>query len=76
MTQGFEVLSLHGITHSFGAVRALIDVDLVVHAHEVVSVVGDNGAGKSTLVAVMAGALVPDSGEVVLDGQEIGRAHV
>jgi ABC-type sugar transport system ATPase subunit len=65
------VLSLHGITHSFGAVRALIDVDLAVRAHEVVSVVGDNGAGKSTLVAVMAGALVPDSGEVVLDGHEI-----
>ena len=71
MTQRSAVLSLHGITHSFGAVRALIDVDLAVHAHEVVSVVGDNGAGKSTLVAVMAGALVPDSGEVVLDGHEI-----
>ena len=71
MTQRSAVLSLHGITHSFGAVRALIDVELEVHAHEVVSVVGDNGAGKSTLVAVMAGALVPDSGEVVLDGQEI-----
>ena len=71
MTKGSAVLSLHGITHSFGAVRALIDVDLEVHAHEVVSVVGDNGAGKSTLVGVMAGALVPDSGEVVLDGQEI-----
>ena len=71
MTQRSAVLSLHGITHSFGAVRALIDVELEVHAHEVVSVVGDNGAGKSTLVAVMAGALVPDAGEVVLDGQEI-----
>jgi D-xylose transport system ATP-binding protein len=71
VTQRSAVLSLHGITHSFGAVRALIDVDLAVHAHEVVSVVGDNGAGKSTLVAVMAGALVPDSGEVVLDGHEI-----
>ncbi len=71
MTQRPAVLSLHGITHSFGAVRALIDVDLAVRAHEVVSVVGDNGAGKSTLVAVMAGALVPDSGEVVLDGHEI-----
>ena len=71
MTTEPPVLSLRGITHSFGAVRALIDVDLDVHAREVVAVVGDNGAGKSTLVAVMAGALVPDAGEVVVDGQEV-----
>lgn len=65
------VISLRGVTHSFGAVRALIDVDLDVYAQEVVAVVGDNGAGKSTLVDVMAGALVPDAGEVVLGGQEV-----
>lgn len=65
------VLALRGITHSFGAVRALVDVDLDVRAREVVAVVGDNGAGKSTLVAVMAGAAVPDAGEVVVDGHEV-----
>ena len=65
------VMSLRGVTHSFGAVRALVDVDLDVRAHEVVAVVGDNGAGKSTLVAVMSGALVPHAGEVVVDGQEV-----
>ncbi len=63
-------LSLRGISHSYGAVRALVDVDLDVRPHEVVAVVGDNGAGKSTLVGVMSGVLVPDAGEVVVDGRE------
>lgn len=65
------VLSLRGVTHSFGAVRALVDVDLDVHPREVVAVVGENGAGKTTLVRVMAGDLVPDAGEVVVDGTEV-----
>jgi ABC-type sugar transport system ATPase subunit len=64
-------VSLRGVSHSFGAVRALVDIDLDVHPHEVVAVVGDNGAGKSTLVNVMSGVLVPDAGEVVVDGREI-----
>ena len=68
--QADPVISLRGVSHSFGAVRALIDVDLDVHAREVVAVVGDNGAGKSTLVAGMAGVLVPDAGEVVVEGRE------
>lgn len=65
------VISLRGVSLSYGAVRALVDVDLDVRAHEVVAVVGDNGAGKSTLVGVLAGVLVPDTGEVVVEGQEI-----
>ena len=65
------VISLRGVSHAYGAVRALVDVDLDVRAHEVVAVVGDNGAGKSTLVGVLSGVLVPDTGEVVVEGQEI-----
>lgn len=65
------VLSLRGVTQAFGAVRALVDVDLDVHEREVVAVVGENGAGKTTLVRVMAGDLVPDAGEVVVGGDEV-----
>ncbi|WP_024287096.1 ATP-binding cassette domain-containing protein [Cellulomonas sp. KRMCY2] len=65
------VLSLRGISYSFGAVRALVDVALDVHAREVVAVVGDNGAGKSTLVGVMSGVLRPDAGEVSVGGRQV-----
>lgn len=63
------LLSLRGITKSFGAVNALTDIDLDVSAGEVVALVGDNGAGKSTLVKVLAGVHPADSGEVLWNGK-------
>jgi D-xylose transport system ATP-binding protein len=65
------VLELRGITRSFGAVRALIDVDLTVHAGELVALVGDNGAGKSTLVGALSGLLPADGGEIRIDGHPV-----
>lgn len=65
------LLALRRVSKSFGAARALVDVDLAVHAHEVVAVVGENGAGKSTLAGVVSGALVPDSGQVLIDGRQV-----
>ena len=56
------VLSLRGISKSFGAVAALTDIDLDVRPGEVVAVVGDNGAGKSTLVKVLSGVHPPTAG--------------
>ena len=64
------LLSLRGIHKRFGAVQALVNVDLDVHSREVVAVVGDNGAGKSTLVDVMAGVIQPDEGEIRVDGRQ------
>jgi D-xylose transport system ATP-binding protein len=62
------LLSLQQITKRFGAVEALVGVDLDVYAHQVVALVGDNGAGKSTLAKVISGVISPDSGLVEMDG--------
>src|SRR6266480_5825939 len=64
-------LRLKGINKSFGAVRALTDVDFEVYAGEVVGLVGDNGAGKSTLIKAISGVGPADSGETFVEGQQI-----
>ena len=68
---GELVLSLRGISKNFGAVSALTDIDLDVHAGEVVALVGDNGAGKSTLVKILAGVHQPSSGTIDFRGQQV-----
>lgn len=67
---GAPLLRLRGITKTFGAVRALDDVNLDVHAGEVVALVGDNGAGKSTLIKTISGAGPADGGTITFDGSE------
>ena len=66
-----DVLSLRGVTKTFGAVAALTDVDMDVNRHEVVAIVGDNGAGKSTLIKVLSGVHLPTSGSIRFEGKEV-----
>ena len=61
------------VSRSFEGVRALDDVTLELHRHEVVGLIGPNGAGKSTLVNVMSGFDFPTSGSVELEGEEVTR---
>src|SRR5437764_215671 len=70
-SSGEPRLRLHGISKSFGAVRALYNVDFEVFAGEVVGLVGDNGAGKSTLIKVISGVGPGDEGEIFLEGQKV-----
>ncbi|MFC1414885.1 ATP-binding cassette domain-containing protein [Streptacidiphilus sp. N1-12] len=65
------VLALRGVSKRFGAVQALSDVELEVHAGEVVALVGDNGAGKSTLVKTIAGVHPIDDGVIEWEGQPV-----
>ena len=69
MTQ--PVLEARGLTKSFGHVVGLAGVDLELHAGEVLAVIGDNGAGKSTLIKCLSGALLPDAGEMTVEGRPV-----
>ncbi|MEU4271855.1 ATP-binding cassette domain-containing protein [Streptomyces sp. NPDC026092] len=65
------VLALRGVSKRFGAVQVLTDVELEIHAGEVVALVGDNGAGKSTLVKTISGVHPIDEGVIEWDGRPV-----
>ncbi len=73
--QGEKILSLRHISKKFGAVSALTDIELDIHAGEVVALVGDNGAGKSTLVKLLAGVHQPTAGTIEFMGSEVSLAN-
>jgi simple sugar transport system ATP-binding protein len=65
------LLVLRKVGKSFGAIKALSDVDLTIGRGEIVGLMGDNGAGKSTLVKLIAGNFPPTAGEIVLDDEVV-----
>jgi ABC-type branched-subunit amino acid transport system ATPase component len=68
-----ETLRASSVSRSFEGLRALQDVTLELHRHEVVGLIGPNGAGKSTLVNVLSGFDRPSEGEVELADRTITR---
>ncbi len=66
-----SLFSMHGVSKRYGGVRALEKAELIVEAGRIHAVLGENGAGKSTLIKIMAGVVVPDEGQVLLDGQPV-----
>jgi ABC-type sugar transport system ATPase subunit len=65
------LLEMRGLDKRFGAQVALQGVSLKVAAGEVHALAGENGAGKSTLMAILSGALAPDAGEILWEGQPV-----
>jgi fructose transport system ATP-binding protein len=65
------VLHAVGLSKAYGRVVALDSANLELYPGEVLGVIGDNGAGKSTLIKCFSGAVIPDQGEIFIDGQQV-----
>ena len=65
------VMQARGLVKHYGHVTALDGADFDLRPAEVLAVIGDNGAGKSSLIRALSGALVPDAGEILLDGRPV-----
>ena len=68
---GAALVEMSGVGKSYGAIRALSDIDLTVKAGEVACVLGDNGAGKSTLIKIISGLHPHSEGTLTVDGREV-----
>jgi simple sugar transport system ATP-binding protein len=66
-----EMLRVEHIAKRFGGITALADVNLRLAKGEVLGLIGDNGAGKSTLIKIICGFHQPDSGRILIDGEEV-----
>ncbi|MBO6138085.1 MAG: ABC transporter ATP-binding protein [Lachnospiraceae bacterium] len=65
------MITISNISKSFGEIKAVDNITLSIEEKQVFGLIGTNGAGKSTLLRIMSGVLVPDSGEVLIDGDKI-----
>ena len=66
-----SLLSIAGLSKSYGGIAALRDASFDVEAGEVHALVGENGAGKSTLIKILAGAVRADAGRIALNGSPV-----
>jgi ABC-type branched-subunit amino acid transport system ATPase component len=71
MSSAAPLLELDGLGIQFGGLRALSNLDLVVHEREVVSIIGPNGAGKTTVFNAITGVYEPSEGDIRLAGESI-----
>jgi len=67
------LIELRDLRKSFGELKVLRGIDLVINEGKVVVIIGESGCGKSVLLKLIIGLLKPDSGSVLLDGRDITR---
>lgn len=65
------ILQGKNLVKRYGRVTALDHCDFELYPGEILAVIGDNGAGKSTLIKAVSGAVIPDEGEVYLEGKQV-----
>jgi fructose transport system ATP-binding protein len=68
---GAPVLEARGLVKKYGHVTAINGADFELREGEVLAVIGDNGAGKTSLIKALAGAVIPDSGEILMNGTPV-----
>lgn len=66
------ILQCQGLTKRFGYFKALDNVDLTLERGRIIGLLGPNGSGKTTFIKVINGLLVPDSGQLFIDGKKPG----
>ncbi|MFN8624022.1 MAG: ATP-binding cassette domain-containing protein [Chloroflexota bacterium] len=64
-------MEAHGLVKTYGKVVALDHSEFELYPGEILAVIGDNGAGKSTLIKCLSGAVIPDRGEMLIDGRPV-----
>lgn len=65
------ILTARGLVKRYGRVTALDNADFDLYPGEILAVIGDNGAGKSSMIKAISGAILPDEGEIRLEGQTV-----
>ncbi|MBJ7556474.1 ATP-binding cassette domain-containing protein [Marinomonas spartinae] len=70
-TNQTPILQTKSLVKRYGSVTAIDHADFELYPGEILAIIGDNGAGKSSLIKALSGALVPDEGEILLDGQPV-----
>ena len=69
--QDLTLVEMRNISKHYGKVAALDNVSITVKHNEILGLLGDNGAGKSTLVKILSGVLIPEQGEIYLEGKPV-----